>query len=208
MKTPKIAIIDYGAGNLRSVTKAFETLGFPTCVTTDPSEVARADAVVLPGVGAAGDTMNSLSARGMPAVIRETIANDRPFFGVCLGLQILFERTEEGGAECLGILPGEVKRFPSTVKAPHIGWNQVRYSRGHPVFTGIEDNSDFYFVHSYYAEPAGRELIAGQTDYGQMFCSVITRGNLVATQFHPEKSGARGLKLYENFVKLVVGAGR
>ena len=207
MNTPRIAIIDYGAGNLRSVAKAFEKIAFPATVTTDPKVVTTADAVVLPGVGAAGDTMNSLTARGMVPAIREVIAKQKPFFGVCLGLQLLFESTEEGGAECLGILPGRVKHLPSTEKVPHIGWNQVRFTHGHPLFHDVQDGSDFYFVHSYYAEPADRSLVAGQTEYGTVFCSALTRENLVATQFHPEKSGAVGLKLYDNFVRRVVGGG-
>ncbi len=207
MKLPNISIIDYGAGNLRNVARAFEAIGFPAVVTTDPKTVAQADAVILPGVGAAGDTVDSLTTRGIAQVVQETIARDRPFFGVCVGLQVLFQRTEEGGAECLGILPGEVRRLPSTVKIPHIGWNQVNLTERHPLFEGVEDNSDFYFVHSYYAEPQERETVAGQTDYGTSFCSFMAKGNLVATQFHPEKSGTRGLRLYENFVKLVVGAG-
>ena len=206
MATPSIAIIDYGAGNLRSVAKAFEKLGFPPLVTADPAHVLAADAVVLPGVGAAGDTMSSLSSRGMVAAIGEVIARGQPFFGVCLGLQLLFESSEEGGADCLGLLRGKVRRLPATVKVPHMGWNEARLLRPHPVFEGVPSGSFFYFVHSYYADPEDRALVAAETDYGATFCSAVARGNLVATQFHPEKSGALGLKLYENFVRLMVGA--
>ena len=208
MSSPKIAIIDYGAGNLRSVAKALESLGHPARVTGDPSEVDGADAVILPGVGAAGDTMSSLAARGMVEVIHRAVAQGKPFFGVCLGLQLLFESTEEGGAECLGLLPGRVRRLPNRVKVPHIGWNQVTLKGSHPLFDGIVSGSNFYFVHSYYADPTEQELVAGQTEHGAVFCSAIVRGNLVATQFHPEKSGALGLKLYQNFVHLMVGAPR
>ncbi len=205
---PQIAIIDYGAGNLRSVAKAFERLGFPPRVTTEPKVVMGADAVVLPGVGAAGDTMNSLASHGMVDVIREVIARQRPFFGVCLGLQLLFQTSEEGGAQCLGVLPGKVRGLPVSVKVPHIGWNQVEITIEHPVFDGVPAGSNFYFVHSYYADPADKSLVASKTDYGISFCSAIAQGNLVATQFHPEKSGDIGLKVYDNFVRLLVGFGR
>jgi glutamine amidotransferase len=207
MAAPTIAIIDYGAGNLRSVAKAFEAIGYPGKVTTDPADVLKADAVVLPGVGAAGDTMTSLDARGMVTAIKETIGKGKPFFGVCLGLQLLFENSEEGETECLGILPGKVRHFPRTVKAPHMGWNQVRLKGKQALFDGVPDGTNFYFVHSYYAEPADTANVAGETDYGVTFCSVYAKHNLVATQFHPEKSGDLGVKLYENFVKNIVGAG-
>ncbi len=204
MKTPTIAIIDYGAGNIRSVAKAFEKIGYPARVTASPHDVLAADAVILPGVGAAGDTMSSLSALGMVDALQQVFVDNRPFFGVCLGLQLLFETTEEGGAECLGLLPGDVRLLPSSVKVPHIGWNQVRVLRHHPIFEGIEDGSFFYFVHSYYAHPSQRELIAADTEYGSLFCSAVTKGNMVATQFHPEKSGARGLRIYANFARRIV----
>ncbi len=206
MSSPKIAIIDYGAGNLRSVVNAFEKVGFAGSVTTDPKDVLKADAVVLPGVGAAGDTMTSLGARGMIPAIKETIARKKPFFGVCLGLQLLFDTSEEGSTECLGVLAGTVRHFPGAVKSPHMGWNQVRLKGKEPLFAGVPDNTNFYFVHSYYAEPADKKFIAGETDYGVTFCSVYVKGNLVATQFHPEKSGDLGIKLYANFVTNVVGA--
>ena len=207
MALPHIAIIDYGAGNLRSVAKAFEKLGFPPRVTTDPQEVAAADAVVLPGVGAAGDSMSNLAARGMTDVVKEAITKDKPFFGVCLGLQLLFETSDEGGVDCLSALPGRVRHLPSGVKVPHIGWNQVRLTRPHPLFQGIQGEQYFYFVHSFYADPAKPELVAGVTDYAIPFCSFAAKGNLVATQFHPEKSGTLGLQLYDNFVRRIVGAG-
>lgn len=207
MDGPRIAIIDYGAGNLRSVAKAFEALGFPPRVTTDPKEVAAADAVVLPGVGSAGDTMSNLAGRGMVDAIATVIARDKPFFGVCLGLQLLFQTSEEGGVDCMGVLPGTVRHLPGGLKVPHIGWNQVKLLSPHPLFEGIVGEHYFYFVHSYYADPADPALVAGTTDYGLPFCSFAAKGNLVATQFHPEKSGALGLQLYDNFVRRIVGVG-
>jgi glutamine amidotransferase len=198
-----IAIVDYGAGNLRSVTNAIARLGYQPLVTASASDVARAQAVILPGVGAAGDTMENLRRLGLVDVINQLIADDRPFFGVCIGLQVLFSGTEEGGwQECLGVIPGRVKRLPSGLKIPHMGWNQVKQRLSHPIFEGVPDGANFYFVHSYYGEPEDSSLIAGETEYGLSFASVVVRGNLVATQFHPEKSGEFGLKLYQNFIKL------
>ena len=203
-KNPTIAIIDYGAGNLRSVAKAFEKLGYQPQVTQNPSAVLKADAVILPGVGAAGDAMGNLLAKGLVEPIQKVIAGNKPFFGVCLGLQMLFESTEEGGAECLGIFPGKVKRLPDGVKVPHMGWNQVTAKRDHPIFIGLPQGNNFYFVHSYYADPNQRELIIGETDYGIFFPSALGKGNPVAIQFHPEKSGELGLKIYRNFIEEIV----
>ena len=200
----RIAIIDYGAGNLRSVAKAFERLGHAPCVTSSPAEVLAANAVVFPGVGAAGDTMRNLTGLGLADAVREVIARRKPFFGVCLGFQLLFESSEEGNAECLGILKGHVRRFGPGLKVPHMGWNQVHQTFPHPLFTGIPPSGHFYFVHSYYPEPADRSLVAGETDYSRRFCSVLVQGNLVATQFHPEKSGEIGLRLYQNFLRYLV----
>ena len=197
-----ITIIDYGAGNLRSVVNAVTKLGYQWKITDSPREVSNAKVVILPGVGAAADTMENLQRLGLVNPIRQFIADDRPFFGVCIGLQILFSGTEEGGwHECLNIIPGRVKKLPSGLKIPHMGWNQVKQKVAHPVFEGIPDGANFYFVHSYYVEPADTSLIAGETEYGISVCSVIVRGNLVATQFHPEKSGELGLKMYDNFIK-------
>jgi len=197
-----ITIIDYGAGNLRSVVNAVAKLGYQWKITSSPREVSNAKMVILPGVGAAADTMANLQRLGLVNPIRQFIAGDRPFFGVCIGLQVLFSGTEEGGwNECLNIIPGRVKKLPSSLKIPHMGWNQVKQKVAHPVFEGIPDGANFYFVHSYYVEPADTSLIAGETEYGISMCSVIARGNLVATQFHPEKSGELGLKMYDNFIK-------
>ena len=200
-----IAIIDYGAGNLRSVVNAIMKLGCQPKITSCPRDLFDARAVILPGVGAAGETMKNLKMLGMVTPIRQFIGEGRPFFGVCIGLQILFAGTEEGGChECLGVIPGQVKKLPDGLKIPHVGWNQVRQVGSHPIFDGIPDKANFYFVHSYYAEPCDRSLVVGETDYGITICSVIARGNLVATQFHPEKSGEFGLRMYDNFIKLAM----
>ena len=198
-----IAIIDYGSGNLRSVVNAVTKLGYPSRITNRPSEVVNAKVVILPGVGAAADTMENLKTSGLVSPLRQIIAEDRPFFGVCIGLQILFTATEEGGGyECLDAIPGRVKKLSSGLKIPHMGWNQVKQRFSHPVFNGIPDEANFYFVHSYYVEPDDKSLVAGETEYGTSICSVMARGNLVATQFHPEKSGEFGLRMYDNFIKL------
>lgn len=198
-----IAIIDYGAGNLRSVANAFTCLGYHPVVTSDPREVLAARAVILPGVGAAADSLRGLRTLGLVETIRQVIAEDRPFFGVCLGLQVLFSATEEGGwHDCLDIIPGVVRKLPPGLKVPHMGWNQVRQRIKHPIFEGVRDGANFYFVHSYYGSPEDSSVIAGETDYGVTFGSMIIRGNLIATQFHPEKSGQLGLKMYHNFLKL------
>jgi glutamine amidotransferase len=203
-----IAIIDYGAGNLRSVVNAITSLGYQPKITSNPGMVLDAQAVILPGVGAATDTVTSLKRLGLDGPIGQFVAEGRFFLGVCIGLQILFTSTEEGGGqECLGIIPGRVRKLPSGLKIPHMGWNQVKQKIAHPVFEGIPDEANFYFVHSYYVEPDDKSLIAAETDYGIVFCSTIARGNLIATQFHPEKSGEFGLKFYHNFLKLALARG-
>lgn len=200
-----IAIIDYGAGNLRSVVNAVSKLGYRPKVTSSPADVLNAQAVILPGVGAAADTMSNLKKLGLVSPIRQLITEGRPFLGVCIGLQILFTGTEEGGwHECLGVIPGQVKKLPSGLKIPHMGWNQVRQKVSHPVFDGIPDGANFYFVHSYYVDPDDKSVVAGETEYGIDICSVIVKGNLIATQFHPEKSGEFGLKMYDNFIKFAL----
>ena len=199
-----IVIVDYGAGNLRSVAKAFEHIGFPARISDDPAELLRARGVILPGVGSSGAAMAALQERRLVEPLREVAARDIPFFGVCLGLQIFLEASEEDERPCLGIVAGRVKRLPEGIKVPHMGWNRVSLTRQHPVFQGVPSDSYFYFVHSYYAEPEEPSLTLGTTDYVVTFCSVLARGNLIATQFHPEKSGPLGLQLYENFVRLMV----
>jgi glutamine amidotransferase len=158
--------------------------------------------VILPGVGAAADTMSNLARCGLVDPIREFIASGRPFLGVCMGLQALLTVSEEGGEHpCLDILPGRVRRLPNGLKVPHMGWNRVRQRRAHPVFEGIPDGAFFYFVHSYYADPLDESVVVGDTDYGVTFPAVVARDNIVATQFHPEKSGQAGLRFYENFLR-------
>ena len=201
-----IAVIDYGAGNLRSVVNAVTRLGYKPTVTSSPAEVLAADAVILPGVGAANCTVDSLRELKLAQAIAEYTAADRPFLGVCIGLQVLFGESEEGsGGQCLGIIPGKVRKLPPGLKIPHMGWNQVKQKKAHPLFDGIADETNFYFVHSYYVAPDDESLVIGETEYGIPFCSAVSRGNLVATQFHPEKSGEYGLKIYDNFLKTASG---
>ena len=198
----KLVVIDYESGNLRSVAKALESVGVSPLVTGQASELESADAVVLPGVGSGPAAMAALEQRGLVEPLRDYVASGRPFLGVCLGLQLLLDRTEEGDAPCLGLIPGVVKRLPAGLKVPHMGWNTVRFTASHPVFRGVPQDSHFYFVHSYYPAPASTEGQVGVTDYGVSFCSVYAWGNLVATQFHPEKSGAIGVRIYQNFAAM------
>ncbi len=198
-----IAIIDYGAGNLRSVSNALVKLSYAPKVTSKPDDVLKAAAVIFPGVGAAADAMQSLRECGMDDAIRQVIREGKPFFAVCVGMQVLLSVSEEGGLhECLGVIPGRVKRLTGGLKIPHMGWNQVKQKTGHPIFQAIPDESNFYFVHSYYAVPDDMSVVAGTTEYGGSFCSVLILDNLVATQFHPEKSGDLGLRMYGNFLKI------
>lgn len=207
----RIAVVDYGMGNLRSVARALEHVAPPGCrihVTDDAATIARADRVVFPGQGAAGDCMRAIDRHGLRAPLLEA-ARSRPFFGMCMGLQVLLARSEEnGGTECLGLFPGQVRRFAgemhdaagNRLKIPHMGWNGVRQVQAHPLWQGVPDGAPFYFVHSYYAEPDDSGLVVGTTDYGHAFCSVLARDNVFACQFHPEKSSHTGLRLLANFV--------
>jgi glutamine amidotransferase len=198
-----IAVIDYGAGNLGSVANALVRLGRKPVVTGCVTDVLKADAVFLPGVGAAGDTMKGLQAAGMDNVVKKLVELRRPLFAICVGLQVLLTDTEEGGRhKCLDIIPGRVRKLQGAFKVPHMGWNQVQQLKPHPIFDGIPDNSNFYFVHSYYADPEDRAVVAATTDYGTRFCSMVIRDNLIATQFHPERSGEYGLRMYSNFLDL------
>jgi len=204
----KVVVVDYGAGNLFSVSRAVVNAGTRPLITSNPSYLDDAEAVIVPGVGAAADTMSNLRASGFVEPIREYIASGRPFLGVCMGQQALFDVSEEGGEhECLGILPGRVVRFSNGLKVPHMGWNQVRIVMQHPIFEGMADGSYFYFVHSYYPQPADPDVVIGETEYGVTFASVIALDNIVATQFHPEKSGEAGLRMYANFLKIATTAG-
>jgi imidazole glycerol-phosphate synthase subunit HisH len=200
---PKIVIVDYGAGNLRSVSRAVAHVGPAPSVTADPHDLRDADAVIVPGVGAAADTMRNLREHGMVEPVREYIAAGRPFLGVCMGQQALLTVSEEGGEhECLGVIAGRVKKLPAGQKVPHMGWNTVRQRREHAIFEGIPDDSYFYFVHSYAPVPDDPDVVIGETDYGGTFASVLAKDNVVATQFHPEKSGESGLRMYRNFLKI------
>ena len=206
-----VAIIDYGMGNLRSVAKAIEHVapGHDVFVTSDPARVAAAERVVFPGQGAMPDCMRELDARGLrPAVL--AAAASKPFLGICIGQQMLFAHSAEGDVPGLGILPGEVVRFPedrmqvadgSRLKVPHMGWNEVWQSGPHPMWDGIPDGERFYFVHSYFVVPADDALTAAETDYGLRFTSAVARANIFAAQFHPEKSAAAGLRLLANFIR-------
>ena len=198
-----LAIVDYGAGNLRSVQKAFEHVGADATITSDPQEIAAAPAIVLPGVGAFGAAMDQLGRRGLVAVILERIRQGTPFLGVCLGLQVLLEGSEEDpGVAGLGVVPGEVRALPGTVKVPHIGWNQVEVCTCSDLFEGIPTGSAFYFVHGFAAVPRSPGNVLCMTDYdGVRFVSGIEVGNVAGVQFHPEKSSSLGLRLYRNFAQ-------
>jgi len=202
----KLVVIDYESGNLRSVSRALESQGVTPLITGDASELGDADAMVLPGVGSGPSAMDALNQRNLVDPIRDYISSGRLFLGVCLGLQLLLDRTEEGDAPCLGVLPGDTKLLPAGLKVPHMGWNSVTFkddkSNRHPVLTGIPDDSFFYFVHSYYANPEHRDGVSATTEYGIPFCSIYAKGNLIATQFHPEKSGLVGLRFYRNFIAM------
>jgi glutamine amidotransferase len=201
-----IAIIDYGSGNLRSVYNAFRYLGEDVRICEKASGLAGADKVVLPGVGSSKDAMEGLRKRGLASPLVEWIKSGKSFLGICLGLQLLFERSEEsGGCECLGVIKGDVKLFPGSGgrKVPQIGWNTVDMVKsGCPLFKGIDDGSYFYFVHSYYCDNMEPGTTAGETEYGVKYTSLLWSGNVFAVQFHPERSQKNGLKLLENFVRM------
>lgn len=206
----EIAIVDYGMGNLRSVQKGFERVGHTALVTSDPAELRRAARVVLPGVGAFGDAMDELARRRLIEPLREVIASGKPFLGICLGLQLLFERGyEDGPHEGLGIFPGEVVRFqvPPEYKVPHMGWNALKFSRPVPLLAGLAPATYVYFVHSYYAVPADRGIVAAEADYPDPFTAMIWYQNVFACQFHPEKSQADGLRILANFAALPAAVG-
>ena len=197
-----IAIIDYGMGNLRSVSKAFEAVGHQAVVTRDPRVIGNASHVVLPGVGAFGDCMDNVERYGLVEPIRAAIQSGKPFLGICLGLQLLFEESEEFGPhKGLGIIPGKVRRFAAArgLKVPHMGWNNVTIERPCPLFEGIPNESYWYFVHSFYVDPSYKPIAATTTVYGTTFVSSVWRDNVMACQFHPEKSQAVGLRLIKNF---------
>ncbi len=203
-----IGIVDYRAGNLTSVARALDHLHEPCIITNDSKLLDDASHIIFPGVGAAGQAMANLREGGLDVHLKRWVREGKPVLGLCLGTQVIFESSEEDDTSCLGIVPGEVKRFPADLrergqrlKIPHMGWNRVSFRERHPVFKGIPKNAEFYFVHSYYPVPADETWAAGWTDYGIRFCSVVARENLVAVQFHPEKSGRPGLTLLANFCR-------
>lgn len=205
-----IAIIDYGMGNLRSVQKGFEKIGAEAVITADPKVVLEADKVVLPGVGAFRDCMSNLEQGGFVDPILRVITEGRPFLGICVGMQLLFNDSVEFGLyKGLGVIPGHVLRFPDgmkengeELKVPHMGWNQISFKQSPPAFDGIEAESNVYFVHSYFVKPDDESVVATTTNYGIEFCSSIWKDNIVATQFHPEKSQEIGLRILKNFAEL------
>ncbi len=199
-----VAIIDYGMGNLRSVQKAFEYVGCQAVVTHDPRVILNASHVVLPGVGAFGDAIGNLERAGLIDTIYRVVESGRPLLGICLGLQLLFERSYEGGAfKGLALLPGEVKRLPEelNIKIPHMGWNELKYKES-PVFEGLNDPCFVYFVHSYYVEAKVHQYVIGTTFYGIDIAVAVNKDNIYGLQFHPEKSGVEGLKMLRNFARL------
>lgn len=199
-----IAIIDYGMGNLRSVQKALQKVGAEAVITNERETIESAGAVVLPGVGAFGDAMANLRSQGLVETIKRVVERGTPLFGICLGLQLFFEESEEMGLHRgLGLFPGRVRRFDVGLKVPHIGWNQVHICRQSPLLDGLADGSYAYFVHSYYVEPAEDDSILTTTDYGLDFASIVGRGNVFGIQFHPEKSQDVGMRILRNFVTMV-----
>lgn len=202
-----IAIIDYGVGNLRSVEKAFQYLGKKAEISSDRDFVMNSDAVVLPGVGAFADAAANLDKAGMVEIVRNSINSGKPFLGICLGLQLLFNYSEEGGKRFpgLGILKGAIRQLPAgmNLKVPHMGWNSITYNKNCPVFRNIADNPYFYFVHSFYLDAEDRNIVTARTFYGIEFDAAINSGNVYATQFHPEKSGEAGLNILRDFAELV-----
>lgn len=200
-----VVVVDYGMGNLRSVQKGFEKIGAVAVISRDPDEVARADRLVLPGVGAFPECMKNLGRFDLIEPVVEFVKSGRPFLGICLGLQLLFDESEEFGLhKGLGLISGTVKAFDRNMglKIPHMGWNQVRFAKKSPIFEGIEDESFFYFVHSYYVVPSDTSSIAGETEYGIRFTCAISGDNIFAVQFHPEKSQQIGLRILQNFAAL------
>jgi imidazole glycerol phosphate synthase glutamine amidotransferase subunit len=203
-----VAVVDYGAGNLVSIEQALTHVGAQAWRARRASDLAAAAALIVPGVGAAGPAMARLRRTGLVDPIRDWIAADRPFLGICLGLQLLFDSSDEDGARTLGILPGVSRRLVDAPTLPHIGWNQVRRRRWHPLFDGLADDADLYFVHSYAGAPtsANDDVVLAHTEHGRRFVSAVARSNLLGVQFHPERSGTDGLRVLSNFVGLAAAA--
>ncbi|MDP8246129.1 MAG: imidazole glycerol phosphate synthase subunit HisH [Candidatus Hinthialibacter antarcticus] len=202
-----IAIIDYEGGNLTSVKRAVNFLGFDAEITQDFNVIDKSDRIIFPGVGAAGASMDVLRKTGLDKIVKDQVVNQKkPFLAICIGIQILFDYSEEDKTECLGILKGIVRRFPETkdaeaLKIPQIGWNQVHQTRSHPIFETVPNPADLYFVNSFYCQPVEPDVVIGETEYGVRFSSAVARENIVATQFHLEKSGPVGLRMLKNFCR-------
>lgn len=199
-----IAIIDYRAGNLQSVLRAVEHLGHEAVITDDPQNIRAASRVIFPGVGAAGSTMQNLKALRLDSLLRnEIFPSGKPMLGICIGIQIIFDHSEEDDVDCLGILPGKVKWFDEShrLKIPQIGWNDVHFKKPHPIFSSVPDGSHFYFVNSFFPEPADEAMVYATAEYGAPFACVVAKDNLIATQFHLEKSGKPGLRMLDNFCR-------
>ncbi len=199
-----ITILDYGAGNIRSVERAFLEIGIRTVVTSKPARVLNAERLVFPGVGAAPRAVEQMVKAGLDIALKEAFANGIPILGICLGAQVILESSEEGNQTCLGLIPGTARRFvlqESSLKVPHMGWNEVKVVKYHPLLEGIKAGDEFYFAHSYYPEPRERKFVNAVSEHGIDFCSALGCGSLFATQFHPEKSGRLGLRLLEQFAK-------
>jgi len=198
-----VTVVDYGAGNLFSVVRAVENVGGQPKITSDPQDVLSATALIVPGVGAAEDTMRNLRSKRLTEPLLEYISSGRPFLGVCMGMQALFEKSYEGGEhDCLGVLEGTIERFPTDTVVPHMGWNTIHDVADHAILEGFDDGAYLYFVHSYYAQPSVDGVVLARAEYGGVnFPAIVGRDNLIATQFHPEKSGETGLLIYKNFVE-------
>lgn len=198
----KVAIIDYGVGNLRSVEKAFAATGCEAMVTGEESALRKADRLVLPGVGAFGACMKALSERGFDRLVREQVKSGTPVLGVCVGMQLLFQESDEfGSTPGLGLMRGRVRRFENSLVVPHVGWNRIHQRKAHALFEGVDDGAFCYFVHSFYCEPADEAVVVGQTEYGGRYASVVAQGNVCGVQFHPEKSQEIGLRMLRNFAE-------
>lgn len=198
-----IIIIDYGLGNLGSVKNALDKLGVDSLISKSAFDMKKADGLILPGVGAAGEGMKNLKASQLDITIKQVVKNGKPILGICLGMQLFMSRSEEGNVDCLNLIKGKVKKFTILLKVPQIGWNTVQVKKDKKLFKDIPRNSYFYFVNSYFCSPADKKIITGRTDYGIEFCCAIKKENVYGVQFHPEKSGDNGLLLLKNFTKIV-----
>ena len=200
----KIHIIDYDAGNIESIRNALKKIGCEPVTTNNPKDLFKAKAIIFPGQGSFPAAMKKLNKNGIDKALIELINNKMPFIGICLGLQLMFTKSEEGECKGLDLFKGTVPKIPDSVKVPHIGWNNVSFNKSHPIFNGIPDNSYFYFLHSYYVNPDNLDNIIAQTNYGLEFCSAYAYENYVGLQFHPERSGDYGLKIYQNFINKLI----